>query len=473
MPQNLKFHLTRTRHVRIMQRITKTWALKVSFVAILSVILVEGAAAHVTGSLALVSDAAHAAFDAVSTLILLVATNLSLKPADEDHTYGHGKIETIGALGGGIALLILAATLVILALYRFGSSGHIVEANLAGYGAAAYAIAIDAVRMIILTAALKTGSLTVKADLYHAISDFLSTGLVFVGFGLTSFGYPVGDTLASIVITALLICLSVRLIYASSLDLSDAVSGKLVTSIMNEIKKTDEVLKVKALRARRVGQMTYVDAVIAISPYAQVVEADTITSRIETNLAKLLGPSSIIIHVEPLEWAVPVELQIRNATSKVDGARGVHNLVVAEVEGKMFVTLDVQVDSQLTLHRAHEIAESVEREIRKSVPNILQVTVHLEPSVPESTSGIRIDDSSIANSVRSVIEKCSNAVTMSSLLVYSTMDGMHVDVKCRFNAEANIVEVHDLMSKIDNGIRRKYPKAIVTIQPEPVEKEVH
>jgi cation diffusion facilitator family transporter len=451
-------------------KITKTWALKVSCLAILSVILVEGTAAYVTGSLALVSDAAHAAFDAVATLILLVATNLSLKPADEDHTYGHGKIETLGALVGGIALLILAGTLVILAFSRFGSGGHNVEASLVGYGAAAYTMAVDVFRMIILVAVLKTGSLAVKADLYHAVADFVSTGLVFVAFGLTSLGYPIGDTFASIVITGLLIYLSIRLIYASSLDLSDAVSGKLVRSIMNEIKKTDEVLKVKALRARRVGQMTYVDAVIAISPYAQVVEADTIAARIESNLAKLLGASSIMIHVEPLEWKVPVELQIRNATSKVEGARGVHNLVVTEVEGKMFVTLDVQVASQLTLHRAHEIAESVEREIREAVPNILQVTVHLEPSVPESTSGIRIDDSSISDSVRSVIEEYSNAVTVSSITVYSTVEGMHVDVKCRFNAEDNIVQVHDLMSKIDNGIRKKYANAIVTIQPEPVGK---
>jgi divalent metal cation (Fe/Co/Zn/Cd) transporter len=219
--------------------------------------------------------------------------------------------------------------------------------------------------------------------------------------------------------------------------------------------------------------MTYVDAVIAISPYAQIVEADTIAARIEANLAKLLGASSIMIHVEPLEWGVPVELQIRNATSKVDGARGVHNLVVTEVDGKKFVTLDVQVASQLTLHRAHEIAESVERGIRECVPNILQVTVHLEPSIPESTSGIRIDDSSISDSVRSVIEEYSNAVTMSSIIVYSTMEGMHVDVKCRFNAEDNIVEVHDLMSKIQNGIRKKYANAIVTIQPEPVGKPVY
>jgi len=141
-----------------MPRISKTRALQLSLLAITSVIILEGIAGLTTNSLSLLSDAGHAAFDAVSTLILLVATNLSLKPPDEDHTYGHGKIETLGALIGGIALLVLAGTLAILALYRIGDGGQRVEVNLAGYGAATYTLAIDVVRVIILTAALKTGS---------------------------------------------------------------------------------------------------------------------------------------------------------------------------------------------------------------------------------------------------------------------------------------------------------------------------
>lgn len=451
-----------------MPRITKTLALKVSFVTILSVILIEGAAGYLTGSLALVSDAAHALFDAVSTLVLLVATSLSLKPADEDHTYGHGKIETLGALVGGIALLILAATIAILALSRLGGGDHNVEANAVGFGAACYTISIDVVRMTILTAALKTGSLAVKADLYHAVSDFASTGLVFVALGLARLGYPVGDALASLMITGLLGYLSIKLMHASSLDLSDAVSGKLVKSIMNEIKKTDEVLKVKELRARHVGQMTYVDVVIAVSPYSQVVDADTVASRIETNLTKLLGTSSIMIHIEPLEWEIPVELQIRNAALRVNGAREIHNLSVANVNGRLYVALHVQVDAKLALDHAHEIAETIEKGIQKSVPNVSQVTIHLEPSIAESTSGERINDKTISDAVRTVVEKYSYAVATSSIMIYSTKEGMRIDIRCRFKGDTSILEVHELMSKIEHDIGGKFANAIVTIQPEPI-----
>ena len=122
-----------------MPRITKTGALKISFVAIVSAIIVEGLAGLVVGSLALMSDAAHAAFDALSTLILLVATSLSLKPADEDHTYGHGKIETLGTLIGGVALIVLAGTIMVLAAYRL-AFGSIIQHTSIGLAAAGWPV---------------------------------------------------------------------------------------------------------------------------------------------------------------------------------------------------------------------------------------------------------------------------------------------------------------------------------------------
>lgn len=454
-----------------MPRITKTVALRISLVAISSVIVVEGLAGIITGSLALTSDAAHAGFDALSTLILLVATTLSLKPADEDHTYGHGKIETLGALIGGFILLILAGVVVVLAILRVSSGSHAKPSTL-GFGAAGYTMAIDLFRMGILTAALKTGSLTVKVDLYHAVSDFFSTTLVFVALFLTSLGYPVGDTVVSLILAGLLTFLSLRLIYASALDLSDAVSGKLVKSIFSEIHKTSDVLKTKELRVRRAGQITFVDAVIAVSPFVGIADADMIASRIEANLTRLLGKSSIMIHIEPFEWDVPVELQIRNATSKVEGAKGVHNLSVAYLSGELYVTLHVQVDSELELSKAHEIAEAVEKEIQKAVQNVRQVTVHLEPSRAERTSGTMVDDKKVSDTIRSVLESYPGVIEIGSILIYSAGGELRINVHCFFAGEENITRIHETVSKIEDQIRLRFPDAVVTIRPEPVQRRV-
>jgi cation diffusion facilitator family transporter len=454
-----------------MPRITKTAALRISFFAISSVIVVEGLAGIVTGSLALATDAAHAGFDALSTLILLIATTLSLKPADEDHTYGHGKIETLGALMGGFILLVLAGVIVVLAFLRVSSGNH-AQPSILGYGAASYTLAIDLFRVGILTAAMRTGSLTVKADLYHALSDFVSTGLVFIALFLTSLGYPAGDTVVSLVLAGLLTFLSLRLIHASALDLSDAVSGKLVKSIFSEIHKTSDVLKTKELRVRRAGPMTFVDAVIAVSPFVGVADADMIASRIEANLTRLLGKSSIMIHIEPLEWDVPLELRIRNATSNVEGAKGVHNLSVAHIGGGLYVTLHVQVDPEFALSKANEIAEAVEMGIMMAVPNVRQVTVHLEPSRAERTSGRMVDDKKVSDTIRAVVESYPSVLKLGSILIYSTGYELRINVHCYFAGEENIMKIHETVSKIEDEIRRRIPDAVVTIRPEPAEGAV-
>jgi cation diffusion facilitator family transporter len=449
-----------------MLRISKTRALQISLFAIASVIIVEGLAGITTGSLSLLSDAGHALFDAISTLVLLVATSLSLKPADEDHTYGHGKIESLGALIGGIILMLLAIGISALGVLRLSTGNH-AQPGLLGYAAASYTMSTEIIRMIVLSAALRTGSLSVKADMYHAASDFFSTSLVFVALGLTSLGYTVGDTAVSFVIAGLLGFLSIKLIYSSMLDLSDAVSGKLVQAVLREIKSTDEVLKCKSLRVRRVGEQTYVDAVCAVSPYAKVTDADTIASRIETNLTKLLGKATIMIHVEPLEWGLPIELQVRNATNQVEGAKGVHNLSVTAVEDGMYVTLHVQVDPSLPLDKAHEIARSVEQGIEKSIPRIRQVTVHLEPLLPEIAEGQIVEDKQVSDTVKSVIKRYPDVLEISAIATYRAEGTLHINVHCIFRGDKPIAQVHEMISKIEDSLRNKFHNAIVTIHPEP------
>jgi divalent metal cation (Fe/Co/Zn/Cd) transporter len=251
------------------------------------------------------------------------------------------------------------------------------------------------------------------------------------------------------------------------LDLSDAVSGKLVQTILHEIKRTNDVLKCKSLRVRKVGEVTFVDAVCAVSPNADIAEADLIASRIEANLTKLLGRSSIMVHLEPLEWGLPPELQVRNATSKVEGARGLHNVSVTNVGDGLFVTLHVQVDPSLPLDKAHEIARSVERGIEGSVPKVRQVTVHIEPSLQETSSGTLVDDEYLSDTIRSVVRGYSDVREISAITTYRAQGKLYINVHCLFSAAAPISEVHEIISKIEESIRQRFNNAIVTIHPEP------
>jgi divalent metal cation (Fe/Co/Zn/Cd) transporter len=140
---------------------------------------------------------------------------------------------------------------------------------------------------------------------------------------------------------------------------------------------------------------------------------------------------------------------------------------VTEVEGLLYVTLHVQVDSSLALDKAHQIAETVESAIEASVPNVRQVTVHIEPAVAESTKGTIVDDKPISDTVQSVIDSYGKIVKLSAIMIYSTPEGLHINIRCFFNASDNIARVHELASKIEDSVRREFTNAIVTIRAEP------
>jgi cation diffusion facilitator family transporter len=120
--------------------LNKTRALTLSLAAIASVVVIEGAAGLLTNSLALLSDALHALFDVLATLTLLVATHLSLKPPDETHTYGHGKIESIGGFLGGLLLFVLGVDIVWSAARRLIEGEHNVTPELIGFLAIFYTL---------------------------------------------------------------------------------------------------------------------------------------------------------------------------------------------------------------------------------------------------------------------------------------------------------------------------------------------
>ena len=101
--------------------VQKTRVLQISLIAIFSAFVVELVFGLITNSLGLITDSVHALLDSVVTAILLLAARMAIKPPDEDHTYGHGKIESLGGMIGGIAIFLIAVFFIYEAIQRLQS----------------------------------------------------------------------------------------------------------------------------------------------------------------------------------------------------------------------------------------------------------------------------------------------------------------------------------------------------------------
>ena len=476
----------------------KRTALRMSLIAIVSVFVFEFTAGLFTNSLALITDSTHALLDAVVTAILLIAVRLALKPKDVDHTYGHGKIETIGGFIGGIALFVVAIFFIYEASVRLASFSSsttdsasvavVVTPGIIGFAAVAYTLAVDGFRIGILGRAMKkaaakmttTGSTTLKADFYHAFTDLASTAVAFVGLWLVTTGFGQGDSIAAIVLGSFLSYLSVRFAYQNAMELTDVISPRLVRRVQQAANETEGVLSSDDIKMRRVGNEIFAEATIALPAEISFESAHDISAKVENNIAKSLSdsglhvkPRNITVHFEPVLRAdMPPELVIEIAASQVSGVRGLHNVIISKIANShsMNVSLHIQVDRSATLAEAHSIANAVEDSIKKHLAAVENITVHLEPVMPDVVGGMEpVSDSKMYDFIRKgILDSASGVKKVNRIGIYRTAENfLKIDVNCSFSSEMSIEQIHERVSEIEKEIRRKYPSSIVTIHAEP------
>jgi cation diffusion facilitator family transporter len=470
-----------------------------SLIAILSVFVFEFIAGIFTNSLALITDSTHALLDAIVTAILIIAIRLALKPKDIDHTYGHGKIETIGGFIGGVALFVVAVFFIYEATIRlaaaaasttdpaFAGAGAVVlvTPGIIGFAAIAYTLAVDGFRITILGRAMKkttakmTGSTTLKADFYHAFADLASTTVAFIGLWLVTIGFGQGDSIAAIILGSFLSYLSVRFAYQNAMELTDVISPRLVRKVQQAAKETEGVLRSEDIKMRRVGNEIFVETTIALPAEISFENAHDISAKVENNIANSLSGSgldvkqeNITVHFEPmLGVEMPAELLIQNAASRVSGVRGVHNVIISKIANtsSMDISLHIQVNRSATLAEAHSIANAVEDSIKKQLGSVQNITVHLEPVMPDVVGMEPISDSAMHDFIRNtILGSASGVKKVDRIGIYRTPENiLKIDVNCSFSSDMTIEQIHERVSEIEKDIRTKFPGSIVTIHAEP------
>jgi cation diffusion facilitator family transporter len=446
----------------------KLSTLKISTIAIASVVIVEVFLGQAVGSLAILSDGAHALLDALTTFTLFLATRASLKPPDEDHMYGHEKFETIGGLVGGIVLIGVALLIIYEAVARIlqGSLHINTELEYAGLIAIGYTFCIDFLRVAIFQKAHVGESSTIKAGFYHAIADLVSTLIALLGFGLAIVGIYYGDAVASIILSVMLTYMSIKLAWGCVMELSDIVPRSITEKVRDEISKTKGVSKYKNLRIRKAGQKIFAEATVQISNRMSLEEAHDLVSRIEENLKERLGNAEVTIHVEPTEEEVSTRRLVEKLATEVKGVRDAHEIDTVYTGGRLYITLHAQVDPKLSVKEAHEIAEEIERSINEQIKDVEHVTVHVEPSSFKLRKGASAYEGEINQIIRKTVEKYEPAVKIRKVVTYVADRKRYINIDCCFTKQISIEEAHEIVSKIESNVKEHFSETTVTVHME-------
>ena len=447
--------------------VNRTKVLQISLLAIFSAFLVELIFGLISNSLALITDSIHALLDSVVTIVLLLAARMAIKPPDAEHTYGHGKIESLGGLIGGIAILLIACFFIYESIHRLQSPPPNILPGLFTIIAGLYTIGIDIFRIALLRRSIKKmGGATLKADFYHAFMDLGSTLVAIAGIALASYGLYYGDFVAALVLGGLLAALSVKLIYKTAMDLTDIISPELVKNVREIAIATTGVIDADPILMRRSGDTIFADITISLRGDSSFDKAHEISNNVEKNIKNEISNAVVTIHFEPNWKDVPLDAKILDIVKNVKGVKGVHNVSTHKTKGKIFSNLHVMVDREINLSSAHKISEIVEQKIQDNIPQIEHVTIHLEPfvQIPEN---LNLEDKVTEEKIKIMLEKYSEIKKIGRIISLNFENILKIDIDCSFDKELSIEKVHDLTSEIEHEIRAEIKNSVITIHPEP------
>ena len=415
-----------------------------------------------TGSLAILSEAAHSLIDLVATVMTYFAVRVGDKPADAEHHYGHGKIESLSALAETALLFVLSGVVIWEAAKRLIShDGHPVEATVAAFAVMAGSIVVDFLRSRALyRAADAHKSEALEADALHFGSDMWSSAAVLLGLAGLKLGYPWADSAAALVV-ALFVCVAGWRLGRRTIDsLTDTAPAGVAERITTIVRRVNGVVDVGRVRARQVGPKLFVDLEVAASRTLPLDRVAALKDDIARALTAAMPEAELNAVVNPRALDDETVLERVMVIARNRGL-AVHHVTVQAISGHLSISLDLEVDGALTLAAAHEIASGLETAVRDELGPEVEVESHIEPLQMDGLTGRDATDPRIREIRTALAELAAGRGSLRhvhDVRVRETKDGEIVNFHCYLDPAIRVGEMHELVDDVERGLRQRFPE---------------
>jgi cation diffusion facilitator family transporter len=421
----------------------------------------KGIVGVLTGSLAILSEAGHSLIDLSATVLTYFAVRISGKPADAEHQYGHGKVESITALAETALLFLLTAIVVFEAVQRLiGTRTHAVEATVAAFVIIIGSIVIDFFRARMLKrVAQATASEALEADALHFSSDMWSSIAVLIGLFGVALGHAWADAAAALVV-AVFICIAGYRLGRRTIDtLTDTAPAGVSERIAALARRVPGVVAVERVRVRPAGAVLFVELTVSISRTLPLDRVTTIKQQLTRAIRGDLPAAELTITTEPK--ALDDEtVRERVMVIARDLGLAIHHVAVQTIAGRLSVSVDLEVDGSQPLAVAHDVASRLEEAIRRELGPPVEVETHIEPLPADVLAGRDAEPARLAE-VRELLASLAAQLPalgeVHDVRVRETAAGEIVNFHCHVDPALSVSAVHDVVDALERRLRRQFP----------------
>ncbi|MGB8648796.1 MAG: cation-efflux pump [Anaerolineae bacterium] len=430
-----------------------------------------------TGSLGILAEAAHSALDLVAAVVTLVAVRMSGRPADREHTYGHGKIENLSALFETFLLLVTCIWIIYEAINRLFFHEQQVEASLWAFAIMGISIVIDYSRSRVLyRAARKYDSQALEADALHFSTDIWSSSVVIGGLALVAAArwlnlpwLTKADAVAAMGVAGIVIYVSFQLGQRTVAALIDGVPTGMRDEIMHRIGEIAGVQEVERVRVRHSGPEVFADVTLKIGRDTPFEHAHTIATQAETAVRQVLPKADVVVQVNPvklLDEGILPNVRVQAARHGL----GAHAIRLYEGQNLHSLEMHLEVPDSLTVDEAHARADAFEKELRQTLPEIQDVVTHIEP-LGEASAAVSAKAANEEQVMR-VLEKLPQELGVDFQPHAVRMHYSDGQVSIAFHSvvapQTSITDAHALTERIEQSLRTQLPalgRVVIHIEP--------
>jgi cation diffusion facilitator family transporter len=435
------------------------------------------AAGLATNSLGILSEAANSGLDVAAALIIYWSVQVSDKPADADHQYGHAKVENFTAFLQTGLVLVTCLWIVISAVGRLLYTPARVEVNVWSVGVMLISIVISRFRVRDLrraaqkyrSQALESHALNYSLDIWSARVVLIGLGAVWMGNRIALPQLRAADPIAAIAVAGFVLYLSARLGRETIDALLDAAPVGLRGRILDEIRQVAGVVACERVRVRHAGSKFFVDLNLALERTIPFDHVPAILEAVRARIGAMLPDADVMIHTEP---RAPGEGDLFEKVKWIARRNNlaVHDLLAHEVDGELTLDLHLEVDERLTLDQAHEKANYLEARIFEQIPEIAAINTHIEGE------GAHVEPAGVAAALRDQMAEALQLIATQvpdildchDISIREINDKIYVSCHALMDGSLPITRVHDRTVELEVLFKKTFPAIHkVTIHTEP------
>jgi cation diffusion facilitator family transporter len=502
----------------------------ISIIASASLTILKFAIGSWTNSLGILSESMHSGLDFIAALMTLYAIRIVIRPPDSKYTYGYAKFESISSLAEIILLFAVASWVFYEGLERLLSPEKIQpEITILSFLVMFVSIAVDFGRSRALyKAARKYGSQALEADGLHFKTDMISSAIVVVGLSLVLFfDVPDADAYAAIAVAGMIVYTSLGLGRRTLDVLLDRAPLGAYHQVVESVSGLEGVNRPHDIRIRKMGPETLIDMHIEVPRTFTHDRAHRVATTVEEKVRQVLPNSDVLVHVDATEYSNETLVdRIRLIAAETDGIRNVHSIYMSRIvpspvetaanrEEKMsgintnsrlnncssnkelkeendddpqllvqpplslssllHLYLDVQMNPELDLNTAHAIIESFEIRLRNEIPQIRNVTTHIEIEASDDVSIIGIEKTSSRSYTEQIRKMALSVDRVNDCKDVSVVDvngEQHITLTISIEAgmendSTSLAEAHRIATYVQNLIIRQTGSSRVVVHTEP------